>query len=134
MKRILGVVSEQVVKQWGLQEQSNKKIVIYPEAKEHAKERHMEEYEKIDDYYYVMDSLEQIIQYPDYVFYDEKKHGLEYYKTLGTNVMVAVRVEKGRELKVKSVYPVSQLKIKNRKKKEEQEKLNILLEKYRYKG
>ena len=37
--------------------------------------------------------------------------------------MVAVRVKPGRELKVKSVYPVSQEKIENRKRKENQMKM-----------
>ena len=38
-------------------------------------------------------------------------------------MLIAVRVDNGRELKVKSVYPVDDSKIENRKKKEEQTKL-----------
>lgn len=123
MKRILGEISGEVVQQWDIPEQKNKKIVMYPEAKEHSKERHINDYPREDDYYFVMASLEEIIQNPDYVFYDKSKQGLEYYKKIDSNILVAIRVNDGRELKVKSVYPVEQEKIDNRKKKEEQMKL-----------
>ena len=57
MKRILGEVSNEVVEKWQLYEYKNKKIVMYPEAKEHSKDRHINDYKSVDDYYYVMDSL-----------------------------------------------------------------------------
>ena len=86
-------------------------------------ERHIDDYETIEDYYYVMNSLEKIINNPDYVFYDKSKKGLEYYKQLKSDILVAVRVNNGKELKVKSVYPVKRSKVENRKKKEEEMKL-----------
>ena len=91
---------------------------MYPEAKEHSKDRHINDYKSVDDYYYVMDSLEEIINNPDYVFYDKSKAGLEYYKNIRGNLLVAIRVVPGKELKVRSVYPVEQEKINNRRKKE----------------
>ena len=118
MKRILGKVSNEVVEKWQLYEYKNKKIVMYPEAKEHSKDRHINDYKSVDDYYYVMDSLEEIINNPDYVFYDKSKAGLEYYKNIRGNILVAIRVVPGKELKVRSVYPVEQEKINNRRKKE----------------
>lgn len=123
MKRVLGEVTKEIADNWDIKEYRNKKIVIYPDKKEHAKEKHINDYEKEEDYYYVMDSLETIINSPDYVFYDKSKQGLEYYKEVKVNVLVAVRVVPGNELKVKSVYPVEKTKIENRKKKEEQMKL-----------
>ena len=96
---------------------------MYPEAKEHSRERHINDYPSDDAYYFVMASLEEIIQNPDYVFYDESKQGLEYYKKINSDILVAIRVNDGRELKVKSIYPVEKEKIENRKKKEEQMKL-----------
>lgn len=118
MKRILGEVSNEVVQKWQLDEYKNKKIVMYPEAKEHSRDRHINDYKNEEDYYFVMDSLEEIINDPDYVFYDKSKAGLEYYKNVRGNILVAVRVIPGKELKVRSVYPVEQEKIDNRKKKE----------------
>lgn len=70
-----------------------------------------------------MDSLEDIINSPDYVFYDKSKAGLEYYKNVKGNILVAIRVKPGKELKVKSVYPVEPIKIENRKRKENQMKM-----------
>ena len=46
---------------------------MYPDAKEHSKEAHIKDYNTEDDYYFVMDSLENIIKYSDYVFYDKSK-------------------------------------------------------------
>ena len=123
MKRILGQINNEIIEQWELYEHKNKKIVMYPEAKEHSKDRHINDYPSIEDYYIVMDSLEKIIQNPDYVFYDKSKKGLEFYKKINSNILVAVRVDNGKELKVKSVYPIKETKIENRKKKEEQTKL-----------
>lgn len=54
MKRILGKVNETVVEQWDLNEYKNKKIVMYPEAKEHSREAHLKDYDSIEDYYYVI--------------------------------------------------------------------------------
>lgn len=123
MKRILGQINNEIIEQWELYEHKNKKIVMYPEAKEHSKDRHINDYPSIEDYYIIMDSLEKIIQNPDYVFYDKSKKGLEFYKKIKSNILVAIRVDDGKELKVKSVYPVENTKIENRKKKEEQTKL-----------
>lgn len=123
MKRILGEVSDSIVEQWELEDHRGKKIVLYPEAKEHSKEKHINQYPTEEDYYYTMDSLEEIINSPDYVFYDKGKSGLEYYKMLRCNVLIAVRISDGSQLRVKSIYPVEQEKIENRKKKEEKQKL-----------
>ncbi len=123
MKRVLGEINDDIIINWQLHEHKNKKIVLYPDAKEHSKNKHIEQYAKEEDYYYVMESLENIIQYPDYVFYDKSKQGLEYYKNVRGNILVAIRISPGKELKVRSVYPVEQEKIDNRKKKEEQMKL-----------
>ena len=133
MKRILGEVTKKVVEQWGLKEHQNKKIVMYYDRKEHCKERHLKDYENESNYYFVMDSLEEIIQSPDYVFYNKNTLGLEYYKKLNENILIAVRISNGKELKVRSVYPVYKNKIENKKKKEEEEKMRLLIEKYKYK-
>ena len=81
-------------------------------------ERYIDDYKTVED-----NSLEKIISNPDYVFYDKSKKRLEYYKRLKSDILVAVRVNNGKELKVKSVYPVKRSKVENRKKKEEEMKL-----------
>lgn len=123
MKRILGKLNKNIIEQWELYDHKDKKIVMYEEAKEHSKTKHLKEYENEEDYYIVMDSLEKIIKNPDYVFYDKSKKGLEYYKRVNQHILVAIRVDEGKELRVKSIYPVKSEKIENRKKKEEKTKL-----------
>ena len=132
MKQILGKINQDIVDKWYLEEYKDKKIVFYSDRKEHCEE-HKSQYENESDYYYVMANLESIIETPDYVYYDVDKKGLEYYKNIKGNVLVAVRISSGNELKVKSVYPVTEIKIENRKKKEEQALEKALLEKYKYK-
>lgn len=131
--RFLGTVTQDIVEKWGIGEHINKPIIIYPEKEAHAKERHINDFEKESDYNLALRSLEEIIRKPDYVFYDKGKKGLEYFKNIGFNVMVAVRVDMGKVLKVKSFYPVTEVKIKNRKKKEEEIEMELLIEKYTYK-
>lgn len=123
MKRILGKINSDIIRQWELYDHKNKKIVMYEDAKEHSRLKHLNEYDSEEDFHVVMDSLEEVIKKPDYVFYDKSKKGLEYYKNINTNILVAVRVDDGTELKVKSVYPVKQEKIENRKRKEEKTKI-----------
>lgn len=123
MKRILGKINPDIINKWELYEHRNKMIVMYEEAEEHSKSKHLNDFPSEKDYNDVMDSLKEIIRKPDYVFYDKSKKGLEYYKKVNSDVLVAVRVDDGSELKVKSVYPVKQEKIENRKKKEKKTKL-----------
>lgn len=132
MKQILGEISQDIIDKWYLDKYKNKKIVFYLDRKEHCKE-HLKQYAKEEDYYYVMANLENIINNPDYTYYDVNKKGLEFYKKMKENVLVAVRISPGNELKVKSVYPVSDLKIENRKKKEKQAIEAALKDKYTYK-
>ena len=115
MKRALGKVSKKIVENCNINEQKN---VIYEETIKHSMERYIDDYKTVED-----NSLEKIISNPDYVFYDKSKKRLEYYKRLKSDILVAVRVNNGKELKVKSVYPVKRSKVENRKKKEEEMKL-----------
>ncbi len=118
MKKVLGIISDEIIKKWDIQSHKDKKIVIYDSAIIHAKTRHLHQYKRKKDYYYTVRMLSIIIRKPDYVFYDKNKKGLEYYKRLNEYILVAVRVDDGKELKVKSFYPVKESKINNRKKKE----------------
>lgn len=122
MKRVLGEISDDIIDKWEIEEHRNKKIVLYFQTKMMHCDKHKAEYIDDESFYYTMDNLENIIKNPDYVFCDKKKSGLEYFKKLKENVLVVVRIESGNELKVVSVYPVTQTKIENRRKKEEYSK------------
>lgn len=66
-------------------------------------------------------NLGTIIKNPDETFYNEKNKGLEFYKKVDGMVVVAVRINFGEILKIKSFYPpVNKNKINNRNVKKEQ--------------
>lgn len=131
--KFLGTVSKDVVEQWNIPDQLNKPIVIFADREKHAKERHINDFGGLEVYNHVKDSLDKVIKHPDYVFYDQSKKGLEYYKNISPNVVVAVRVDTGKILKVRSFYPVTEQKIKNRRKKQDDIEMANLIEKYRHK-
>lgn len=132
MKHILGTINQDIIEKWYLDEYKDKKIVFYLDRKALCEE-HLSQYKDESNYYYVMANLEKIIKEPDYVYYDVDKNGLEYYKNIKENILVAIKISNGNELKVRSIYPVTETKIKNRKKKEKEAIEKALLEKYRYK-
>lgn len=118
--KYIGILKPEIADYWGIPEHKNKPILVFDNKKDHVLARHGDDFgsEEIVDSVY--ESLSSIIKKPDYVFYDSVKKGLEYYKNISPNVCVAVRVNPGSVLKVKSWYPVKQSKIDNRKKKEEE--------------
>ena len=132
IKQVLGKINKKIIDKWYLDKYRDKKIVFYEDRIEHCKE-HIDEYKNKEDFYYTLKNLDKIIKSPDYVFYDSKKKGLEYYKKLKGNILVAVRINNGYELKVKSFYPVDKSKIVGRKKKEVKALKQALIEKYKYK-
>lgn len=71
----------------------------------------------------------QVSKY-DYVYYNEEKNGLEFYKNLMEKVCVVVQIVDKRELYIASVYPVREEKISNRKYKEQYNKYVMTEEEY----
>lgn len=132
MKKIIGKVSKNIAEKWYINDFIDKKIVFYDDRFEHCKE-HINDYSNKNNFYHTYNNLNKIISNPDYVYYDVDKKGLEYYKKLDDNILVAVRIKTGNELKVKSFYPVEKSKIENRKKKEKNAIDKALIEKYKYK-
>lgn len=131
MKRKLGVVSKEICKEWNIPEHEGKEIVIYIDRIDHARQKHLHEFSSEKEFNTVVRDLKRIISYPDFVYYDAQKKGLEYYKKLTpNNILVAVRVSSEKVFKVKSFYPVSPEKIANRMKKMDAQKL---INKYSYK-
>lgn len=134
MKRILGRLSKDIVAKHNLWEHENKKIVIYDNDRKHCEKKHAHQFKNKKTFHYIMDNLEYIIENPDEVFYVKgydiefdkntrtkikvERHSLEYYKKFAGDITVRVRVDDGRELKVKTVFPVGKEKVANKKKKE----------------
>ena len=110
----MGNVTQGIAKKWYLDEQTDKIILQEAGLFKHIAP-HAEQYESIESLNYTMEHMEDVIKSPDFVFYNTKKNGIEYYKKLIENVVVVVTPTKKRELYISSVYPVDESKISNRK-------------------
>ena len=123
--KYLGFLNKRIAKKWGLYKHMKKPILVYDDRIKHVEERHLKEFGNIENILYTYGKLSNIIDKPDYVYYNKKDRGLEYYKFLNKNICVVVRVSEGRVLKVRSWYPVNARKIAKRKKKEMLEKKTV---------
>lgn len=104
-------------KKYDLQEFLNKDIVVYEDRISYF-EKHKDQFKKRDHYINIIENLDLAISSPIYLYYDESKKGLEFYYYLDEYFLVAVRATvNSKELKVKSVYPVDEDKMQNRKNK-----------------
>ncbi len=146
MKRILGRLSREIIEKYELYEHEDKKIVLYDNDRKHCESKHAQQFKDKKTFHYVMDNLEYIIEEPDYVFYvkgfDEiineetgekikvERYSLEYYKKLDQDVTVRVKVDDGKELKVKTVFPVKPEKIKHKIEKDIYNKYVITEDEY----
>ena len=116
--KYVGKLEPTIATYWDIKNHSNKPILVYEDRIEHVISSHIKDFSSKEEILKIYDKLPIIINKPDYVFYNKNNNGLEYYKKLSDNVCVAVRVNNGNVLKVKSWYPVTKTKIKNRKLKD----------------
>lgn len=115
MKQILGKVDKEIAIKCGIPDYAEKKIVLYPNDKKHCEKRHLSDFANKKHFYYAMSNLDYIIADPDFVYYNKKKDTLEYYKDIGQDISIRIRVENGPELKIKTFFPVEKAKIEDRK-------------------
>lgn len=120
--KYIGILDENIAEYWGIEEHKNKPILVFDNKKQHVIDRHLKDFGSEDEIMKVYDNLSNIIKKPDYVYYNNVAKSLEYYKKIDSNVCVAVRINPGKVLKIKSWFPVNFKKIENRKKKEVLEK------------
>lgn len=116
--KYVGKLEPTIATYWDIKNHSNKPILVYEDRIEHVISSHIKDFSSKEEILKIYGKLPIIINKPDYVFYNKNNNGLEYYKKLSDNVCVAVRVNNGNVLKVKSWYPVTKTKIKNRKLKD----------------
>lgn len=116
--KYVGKLEPTIATYWDIKNHSNKPILVYEDRIEHVISSHINDFSSKEEILKIYGKLPIIINKPDYVFYNKNNNGLEYYKKLSDDVCVAVRVNNGNVLKVKSWYPVTKTKIKNRKLKD----------------
>ena len=119
----IGYVTKKVAEELNLPDQIWKPIKITPALFEHIA-KHSEEYKNAGSCLYTLENLSNIVDEPNYVFYNKRNKSIEYYKFLQEYVSLIVKVTNKKNLYVASVYPVKKIKIENRleKKKLEQNK------------
>lgn len=118
--RYLGILDPSIADIWGLEEHKNKPILVFDDRIDHVKNRHLKDFGSEEEIKKAYNSLDAIVKKPDLTFYNEKNKSLEFYKNIDSDICVAVRVNYGKVLKVKSWYPVNHNKIINRQKKGEE--------------
>lgn len=129
MKKEIGILSEKIAKEKGLDIHAGKKIVQYEGLLKHIA-KHEKEYISIESCEYTINNISTIINNPDYIFYNKNKNGLEFYKNLIEKICVVVQIVNKRELYVASVYPVCEEKISNRKYKDAYKRYVITEDEY----
>lgn len=114
-RQVLGTVSKEVAQTNNLEEYVNKKIVLYDNDRRHCEKRHLKDFKNPDDFYYIMDHLNLIIDNPDCTYYVANKNTLEYYKYIRElDVTIRIRVEPGNTLKMKTMFISKKSTIDNR--------------------
>ncbi len=76
-------------------------------------EKHKTDFKDEFSYYKSMELIPQIISSPEYVGYNEKNNGIEYIKRLDDLTLVAVRLKSSGDLFLRSIYPISDVKLNN---------------------
>ncbi len=116
----IGKLNPEIARYWNISEHANKPIIIYKSQRQHIIDHHLQDFGSIEKIDHIWSKLSNIIKKPDEVFYNPQTKGLEYYKKFDDMILVAVRINFGSTLKIKSFYPANKGKIKNRKSKEQE--------------
>lgn len=129
MKKEICKLEDKLAIEKGIEKHAGKKIVQHEGLLKHIA-KHEREYTSIESCEYTINTIQNVIKYYDYVYYNEEKNGLEFYKNLMEKVCVVVQIVDKRELYIASVYPVREEKISNRKYKEQYNKYVMTEEEY----
>ena len=106
--KIVGIVSEEVVKRYNLYDYRNTKIVQSLDLYQHVS-KHIKEFKSVDSFNRAIFNIEKIIANPYFVYYDSLRNSLLYFNKIDENVCVVVRLNKDNY--VASIYQVNMHKI-----------------------
>lgn len=105
--KIVGKLTSEVIKAFGLDYEEGKEISLSLRRKRHM-EKHRDEFSDFDE---TFESIDEIISNPDFVGLHPNGKSLEYVKKIDGNVLVAVRL--GDNLDVQTMYVVKESKLQN---------------------
>ena len=78
---------------------------------EHCK-RHLNDFKNIHSYNKSIEHIPEIINTPDYVGFNIKNNSIEYIKKIDDLTLVAVRLKQKDDLFLRSIYPITESKLK----------------------
>lgn len=107
--KIVGQISEEIATENNIPEFANVEIVQSTKLDIHTN-KHASEFFSIDSYYKTLMNINEIINNPYYIEYDEKKQSLKYYGKIEQYVCVVVKLDKKGPF-VSTVYPQGKTKI-----------------------
>lgn len=114
-KEIIAKVTKQVSRDCNRKDLEGKNIVLYSNDRKHCFNRHYNDFENKKVFSFIMQNLDYIIYEYDFVLFNDKNDSLEYYKKLENNITVRVKVENSNDLKIKTIFPVSEEKYEMKK-------------------
>lgn len=110
----VGYLHIQIIREYDLYQYKNKNIVQSINLNKHTL-KHANEFKSIDSYNRTLSELTEVIKTPYYVYFDEYRNSLKYYKKLEEYVCVVVNLTEG-DIFVSTFYPVNKNKIDKLKK------------------
>lgn len=116
-KRKLFKITNQYAEKYELDDSYiGKTIILYNDRISHI-ERHRFDFSTDTLLTQILNDLSFIIANPDFITRDNKNNSLQIIKRMNDNVLIAVRISKSNELKVKTIYPINETKYNKLKNK-----------------
>lgn len=110
-KKLIYTIDEKYINEHNLDSSYlNKNIVIYSDRYDHISKHKKMSFSDISSYNNAINNIDYIVSSPDFIVTDNKRNCLEFIKTMNDNVLVAVRISQSNDLKVKTLYPISETK------------------------
>lgn len=128
IKKIVGVVSSEIAEKYNLKEYENQEIIQSLDLYKHI-HKHIDEFDSVDSYNHAILNVDKIISDPYFVYYEEERNSLLYYKEIDEYVCVVVKLKlrKNKENYIATIYPCTKSKIEKLKQKD-------LVNQFTYKG
>lgn len=109
-KSVLFTINQSYIDKYGLNQKFlGKKIVIYNNRYTHI-ENHKLDFSSIQAYEDAVSNITSIIITPDFIAMDNKNNSLLFIKKLYDNTLVAARIAASSDLKVRTMYPITENK------------------------
>lgn len=77
-------------------------------------ENHKKDFKNESSYNKSMEAIPSIINNPDYIGYNKNNNSIEYIKRIDDLTLVAIRIKPKGDLFLRSLYPISEVKLKNK--------------------